>query len=104
MIHKLYVNIAGWSKLDFDHDKKVILDTMMYDNKKCKHTYYMIVSEDDRVPPVLAPEVAVLRNQEDIDKYINIYNERKQLDEMSCLELKRSILDKQDIKIKRLKK
>ena len=104
MIHKLYVNIAGWSKLDLDKDKRVVLDTMMYDNKRNKHTYYMIVSEDDRVPPVLAPEVAILRNQEDIDKYINIYQERKKLDDMSVLELKKSILDKQDAKIKRLKK
>jgi hypothetical protein len=92
MIYKLYVNIAGWSKLDFDHDKKVILDTMAYDNKKHKHTYYMIVKEDKNV----GPEVDILRSQEEIDHYINAYNERKKLDDMSCIELKRQILDMQE--------
>lgn len=92
MIYKLYVNIAGWSKLDFDSDKKVILDTMMYDNKKNKHTYYMIVEDDEK----LGPRTDTLRNQEEIDHYINVYNERQRLDNMSCVELKKQILDMQE--------
>lgn len=100
MIHNLYVNIANWSKLDFSSDKKLVLDTMMYDNKKNGHTRYMIVDDDEK----LGPDVTILNSQEEIDHYINVYNERQRLDNMSCLELKKSILDKQDAKIKRLKK
>lgn len=97
MIHKLYVNVAGWTQLDFDHDKKVILDTMMYDNKQNKHTYYMIVSEDK----VLPPNVDILRNQEEIDEYLGIASERQRLDEMSCVELKKEITKKIKIKKRR---
>lgn len=95
MIHKLYVNIAGWSKLDLDHNKKVILDTMMYDNKQNKHTYYMIVSEDR----VLPPNVEILRSQEEIDDYISIFNERQKLENMSCVELKKEIT--KNVKLKK---
>lgn len=94
MIHKLYVNIAGWSKLDVSFSKKDIIDTMAYDNKKKKHEYYMIVSEDDRVPPITPPEWIVLRSQEEIEEYINVYNERQRLENMSVMELKEYILNK----------
>lgn len=95
MIHKLYVNIAGWSKLDLDHNKKVILDTMMYDNIQNGHTYYMIVSEDK----VLPPNVDILRSQEEIDNYIKTFNEVQKLDEMSCIELKKEIT--KNVKLKK---
>lgn len=98
MIHKLYVNIAGWSKLDVSFSKKDIIDTMAYDNKKKKHTYYMIVSEDDRVPPIMPPEWIVLRSQEELDEYINVYNERQRLESMSIIDLKREIVKNQVIK------
>lgn len=94
MIHKLYVNIAGWSKLDVSFSKKDIIDTMSYDNKKKKHTYYMIVSEDDHVPPKIAPEWTILRNQEEIDTYLAVYEERQRLDDMSVMELKKYIVKK----------
>jgi hypothetical protein len=98
MIHKLYVNIAGWSKLDVSFSKKDIIDTMAYDNKKKKHTHYMIVSEDDHVPPIIPPEWIVLRSQEELDEYINVYNERQRLESMSIIDLKREIVKNQVIK------
>lgn len=94
MIHKLYVNIAGWSKLDIDHDKKVILDTMVCDNKIAKHTWYKIVSEDEQVPPKIPTESITLRGQEEIDEYVNTFNERQRLDNMSVMELKKYIIEK----------
>ena len=94
MIHKLYVNIAGWSKLDIDHDKKVIIDTMAYDNKMAKHTWYKIVSEDDQIPPKMPTESTTLRGQEEIDEYVNTFNERQRLDNMSVMELKKYIIEK----------
>ena len=97
MIHKLYVNIAGWSKLDIDHNKKIIIDTMIYDNKIAKHTWYKIVSEDDQVPPKMPTESITLRNQEEIDEYIKSYNQ-EMLSNMSCVELKREIVENQSIK------
>ena len=96
MIHKLYVNIAGWSKLDVSFSKKDIIYTMAYDNKKKKHTYYMIVSEDDHVPPIIPPEWTVLRSQEEIDSYLQVYEERQRLDNMSVLELKKYMVKKMD--------
>jgi len=98
MIHKLYVNIAGWSKLDVSFSKKDIIDTMAYDNKKKKHTHYMIVSEDDRVPPIIPPEWTVLRNQEEINQYVSVFNERQRLNDMSIMDLKREIVKNQSIK------
>lgn len=94
MIHKLYVNIAGWSKLDVSFDKKDVIDTMVLDNKKTKHDYYMIVDEDDHVPPLIPPEWTILRNQEEIDSYINAYNEKQRLNNMSILELKKYMVKK----------
>lgn len=90
MIYKLYINIAGWSLLDFSTNKKDILDTMMYDNKQNNHTYYMIVSEDQNLPS----NIDILRNQEEIDKYLGIFNERQRLDNMSSVELKKEITKK----------
>ena len=94
MIHRLYVNIAGWSKLDIDHDKSVILDTMKFDNIKMKHTRYMIVDEDDREPPILPPECITLNSQEEIDSYLQAYEERQRLESMSVLELKEYMVKK----------
>lgn len=94
MIHKLYVNIAGWSKLDVHFDKKEIIGTLVADNKRTKHDYYMIVSEDDHVPPIIPPEWTVLRSQEEIDGYLQAYEERQRLDNMSVLELKKYMVKK----------
>lgn len=98
MIHKLYVNIAGWSKLDIDKDKKVILDTMKFDNKKMKHTRYMLVDEDDRIPSIIPPQCITLNSQEEIDNYLKAYEERQRLESMSVLDLKREIVKNQIIK------
>lgn len=94
MIYKLYVNIAGWSQLDFDFDKKSIIDTMVCDNKLQKHTYYMIVEENEK----LGPQVDILRNQEEIDQYIATYKEQQELKNMSILDLKREIVKNTPIK------
>lgn len=90
MIYKLYVNIAGWSQLDFDFDKKSIIDTMICDNKLQKHTYYMIVEENEKI----GPQVDILRSQEEIDNYVNVYKERQRLNDMSVMELKKYIVKK----------
>lgn len=97
MIHKLYVNIAGWTSLDYHFDKNEVIKTMISDNQIHKHDYYMIVDEDKSIPP----NVEILRNQEEIDKYISAYNERQRLDNMSCVELKKEITKKIKIKKRR---
>lgn len=94
LIYKLYVNVAGWSKLDFDFDKKSIIDTMVCDNKLYKHTYYMIVEENEK----LGPQVDILRNQEEINQYVSVFNERQRLNDMSIMDLKREIVKNQNIK------
>lgn len=94
MIYKLYVNIAGWSQLDFDFDKKSIIDTMVCDNKLHKHTYYMIVEENEE----LGPQVDILRSQEEINQYVSVFNERQRLNDMSIMDLKREIVKNQNIK------
>lgn len=98
MIYKLYVNIAGWSQLDFDFDKKSIIDTMVCDNKLQKHTCYKIVSEDDQKPPMIPTESITLRSQEEIDQYIATYKEQQELKNMSILDLKREIVKNTPIK------
>lgn len=98
MIYKLYVNIAGWSQLDLDHNKKIIIDTMIFDNRLYKHNSYKIVAEDNQNPPVIPTESITLRNQEEIDQYIATYKEQQELKNMSILDLKREIVKNTPIK------
>lgn len=90
----LYANIAGWSKIDWSWDKKDIVDKMIGYSDKKKQYYFMVVDDGDKVRP---PVTDTIRSEEEFKEYLKAYKAQllKEEEDMSCVELKRYILDKQ---------
>ena len=67
---------------------------MYLKNKEKKQYYFMVVDDGDKVRP---PVTDTIRSEEEFKEYLKAYKAQllKEEEDMSCVELKRYILDKQ---------
>lgn len=95
---KLYINAAGWQKVrtPFYNEQEVAQTMTQLVNKF--HTYYfMIIERIDNTDDIKA----ITRSEEEYIEYLNEVKERynpKPIDDMSCVDLKKYILDKKGLK------
>lgn len=95
-MYKLYANVAGWKKVDISLDEKDIVDTMIKGYEKFKIFDYMIIKRENETDEVYKRT----RTEEDFKEYLQDFKERTKpipLDDMSCVELKRYILNKKGL-------
>lgn len=100
---KLYFNMNGWEKVNsFQYNEDLTLrfyamdhlvQTMKMIANKYKRYYFMIIENVYDCDNVLA----VTRSEEDFNEFILHYNDSKvNYEDLSCIELKRLILEKQN--------
>lgn len=95
-MYKLYGNVAGWKKIDIATDERQIIDTMIDFSNKFNFYDYMIIQREQETDMIYKR----IRNQEEFSSYLVEYKHRtlKPLEDMSCVSLKKYILDKRDPK------
>lgn len=92
---KLYGNVAGWKKIDIATDERQIVSTMIDYSNKFNFYDYMIIQREQETDMIYKR----IRNQEEFSAYMVEYKHRiKPLEDMSCVSLKKYILDKRDPK------
>lgn len=92
---KLYGNVAGWKKLDIATDERQIVSTMIDYSNKFNFYDYMIIQREQETDTIYKR----IRSQEEFSSYLVEYQHRiKPLEDMSCVSLKKYILDKRDPK------
>lgn len=92
---KLYGNVAGWKKIDIATDERQIVSTMIDFSNKFNFYDYMIIQREQETDMIYKR----IRNQEEFSSYMVEYKHRiKPLEDMSCVNLKKYILDKRDPK------
>lgn len=100
---KLYFNMNGWEKVNtFVYDKEFTLrfyamdqlvETMKMIASRYKRYYFMIIENAYDYDDI----IATTRSEEDFNEFILHYNESKvNYEDLSCIELKRLILEKQN--------
>lgn len=89
---KLYGNVAGWKKIDIATDERQIISTMIDYSNKFNFYDYMIIQREQETDMIYKR----IRNQEEFSSYLVEYKHRtlKPLEDMSCVDLKRLILNK----------
>lgn len=89
---KLYGNVAGWKKIDIATDERQIISTMIDFSNKYNFYDYMIIQREQETDIIYKR----IRNQEEFSSYLVEYKHRtlKPLEDMSCVDLKRLILNK----------
>lgn len=89
---KLYGNVAGWKKIDIATDERQIISTMIDFSNKYNFYDYMIIQREQETDMIYKR----IRNQEEFNSYLVEYKHRtlKPLEDMSCVDLKRLILNK----------
>ncbi len=89
---KLYGNVAGWKKIDIALDERQIVGTMIDFSNKYNFYDYMIIQREQETDMIYKR----IRNQEEFSSYLVEYKHRtlKPLEDMSCVDLKRLILNK----------
>ena len=94
-MYKLYGNVAGWKKLDIATDERQIVSTMIDYSNKFNFYDYMIIQREQETDMIYKR----IRSQEEFSSYLVEYQHRiKPLEDMSCVSLKKYILDKRDPK------
>ena len=93
-MYKLYGNIAySWKKIDISTNEKDIVDTMQICHDKFKLFDFMIILRQDNTDMIYKRT----RSEEEYQEYMYEFKSRiKPLDDMSCMELKKYILNKKD--------
>ena len=89
---ELFGIVGSWKLIDLAIDEKDIVYTMLQHEKAHCPYDYLIHNTDG------SPDIEI-RSKEEFDAYMRDYKERHTyppLEDMSCLELKRFILDKQE--------
>ena len=84
---KLYFNYNGWEKVGIYYNEKDVIKDMKIITNKYKRYYFMVIERIDNCDSI----ITATRTEEDLNEYIAEVNDRynrKQIDDMSCLELK----------------
>lgn len=96
-MYKLYGEIAGWKMLDIsanEGDMLITMDEYLKDNEKI---HFLIIKHENNTDEPYKS----IRSMEDYVSYLEEYNKRTQLMNMSCVDLKRDIVGKQRTKTRR---
>lgn len=93
-MYKLYANVAGWEKISIAVDKQDIIKDMKDFSKKFNFYDFMIIKREHDTDTI---ELRIY-NQEQYMAYMELLESEKQpLEDMSCVDLKRYILNKKGL-------
>lgn len=94
-MYKLYGNVAGWKKISIAVDKQDIIKDMQDFSKAFNFYDFMIIKREHDTDTIDLR----LYNQEQYMAYMEmVESEKKPLEDMSCVDLKKYILDRKGIK------
>ena len=89
-MYRLYLNSEGWKILNISRYEEEIVNCLIDEHNKNKHSYFMIIKCFNNTDEI----VTITRSEDDIVNYLNEFKERKRLDNISILELKRYIINR----------
>lgn len=89
-MYRLYINSEGWKILNVCKNEEEIINDLIEDHNKNKHNYFMIIKCFNNTDEI----VTITRSEEDIIEYLKQYKERKRLNDIPILELKRYIINR----------
>lgn len=89
-MYRLYINTEGWKILNICKNEEEIINNLIEEHNKNKHNYFMIIKRFNDTDEI----VTVTRSEEDIVEYLKEFKERKRLNNIPILELKRYIINR----------
>lgn len=97
-MYKLYGNVAGWRVLDISEKEKDIIDTMIdYSNDTNLYDYLITKTKGDRDTDYKEAPYKRIIGKKQFKNYLEKYKEKVELENMSCVELKRYILNRKGL-------
>lgn len=95
---RLYGNIAGWRALDEKEKEKDIIETMIdYSNDTGIYDYFITKVRGERNTSYKEAPYKRIIGKKQFANYLNKYKEKQRLNDMSCVELKRYILNRKGL-------
>lgn len=95
---RLYGNISGWRALDEKEKEKDIIETMIdYSNDTGLYDYLITKTKGDRDTDYKESPYKRIIGKKQFANYLNKYKEKQRLNDMSCVELKRYILNRKGL-------
>lgn len=96
-MYKLYGNVAGWRVLDISEKEKDIIDTIIdYSNDTGLYNYLITKAKGKGENYKEAPYKRIIGKKQ-FANYLEKYKEKVELENMSCVELKRYILNRKGL-------